>query len=189
MAVVTAGTMMVSSLAVFGPSEVTEAAFAAGNSAPASLTASAATAGALSARGGAAVGALAGQRPTVAITPTAIRPPGRVGASAPYAFATKAFNQWWARRLMVRHGWKNGFEFRALVKLWDRESHWNYRSHNNSSGAHGIPQALPGTKMRTAGADWRTNPVTQIKWGLNYIDTRYGSPSRAWTHFLRHGWY
>ena len=67
----------------------------------------------------------------------------------------------------------------CLVTLWNRESHWNYKSHNYRSGAHGIAQAFPATKMESVGLDWRTNPVTQIRWGLNYIDVRYGNPCKA----------
>ena len=183
-AVLTASTLAVSTLAALGPSQVTVVAYAA---APVAVTnPSAVTAGALAATGTASAGTSASQRAKASAPAKA---PARVGTLAPYRFATKAYNQWWARKLMVRHGWTTGAQFRALVKLWDHESHWNHNSHNNGSGAHGIPQALPGSKMRSAGADWRTNPVTQIKWGLNYIDTRYGSPAAAWAHFLRHGWY
>ena len=67
----------------------------------------------------------------------------------------------------------------CLVTLWNRESHWNYKAHNYRSGAHGIAQAFPATKMESVGLDWRTNPVTQIRWGLNYIQGRYGSPCKA----------
>ena len=67
----------------------------------------------------------------------------------------------------------------CLVTLWNRESHWNYKAHNYRSGAHGIAQAFPATKMESVGLDWRTNPVTQIRWGLNYIQGRYGTPCKA----------
>ena len=70
----------------------------------------------------------------------------------------------------------------CLVTLWNRESHWNYKAHNYYSGAHGIAQAFPADKMETVGLDWRTNPVTQIRWGLNYIDNRYGTPCKALAH-------
>ena len=80
-------------------------------------------------------------------------------------------------------------QFMCLVKLWDRESHWNYRSHNTGSGAYGIPQALPGKKMASAGADWETNPETQIDWGLGYIERRYKTPCGAWQHSQDSGWY
>lgn len=188
LAVVAAGTLAVSTLAALGPSQVTVVAFAATPaSATTSLSSSATAAGVLAATGAASAGASASQHAAAGAVVAAA--PSRAGTVAPFRFATKAYNQWWARKLMVRHGWTSGAQFRALVKLWDHESHWNHKSHNNGSGAHGIPQALPGSKMRSAGADWRTNPVTQIKWGLNYIDSRYGSPAAAWAHFQRHGWY
>lgn len=77
----------------------------------------------------------------------------------------------------------------CLDKLWTRESHWNYKSSNSSSGAYGIPQAVPGSKMAAFGDDWRTNPATQIKWGLDYIKNRYGTPCKAWDHSEATGWY
>ena len=67
----------------------------------------------------------------------------------------------------------------CLVTLWNRESHWNYKAHNYYSGAHGIAQAFPAVKMESIGLDWRTNPVTQIRWGLSYIESRYGTPCKA----------
>ena len=77
----------------------------------------------------------------------------------------------------------------CLDKLWKKESGWNYKATNRSSGAYGIPQALPGKKMASAGSDWRTNPATQIKWGLGYIKGRYGTPCAAWGHSQDVGWY
>jgi len=73
----------------------------------------------------------------------------------------------------------NSTQETCLVRLWTKESHWNYQAHNYRSGAHGIAQALPAIKMETVGLDWRTNAVTQIRWGLNYIDKRYGTPCKA----------
>jgi hypothetical protein len=77
----------------------------------------------------------------------------------------------------------------CLVNLWNRESGWNERARNPGSGAYGIPQANPGSKMGVYGSDWQTNPVTQIKWGLNYIKQRYQTPCGAWSHFQSAGWY
>lgn len=77
----------------------------------------------------------------------------------------------------------------ALDNLWTRESGWNELAQNPSSGAYGIPQALPGDKMASCGDDWRTNPATQICWGLGYIKDRYGNPDGAWAHFQSRGWY
>ncbi|AGZ39466.1 lytic transglycosylase domain-containing protein [Actinoplanes friuliensis] len=80
-------------------------------------------------------------------------------------------------------------QFPCLDKLWKHESGWNYRAENRSSGAYGIPQALPGKKMSSSGADWKTNPATQIKWGLGYIKGRYNTPCGAWSNFQNNGNY
>ena len=76
----------------------------------------------------------------------------------------------------------------CLDNLWNRESGWIYDA-ENASGAYGIPQALPGDKMASAGADWATDPTTQIKWGLGYIQSTYGTPCGAWDHEEADGWY
>jgi hypothetical protein len=94
-----------------------------------------------------------------------------------------------ARDLMASmYGWGDD-QFGCLVDLWNKESGWNVYAQNPSSGAYGIPQALPGDKMATAGADWATNAATQIKWGLGYISGRYGTPCGAWSHSVSVGWY
>ena len=80
-------------------------------------------------------------------------------------------------------------QYSCLNKLWTKESHWNYKARNKVSGAHGIAQALPATKMEIVGTDWRTNPVTQITWGLKYISERYDTPCKAWSKFKRSRWY
>ncbi|MEU4562119.1 lytic transglycosylase domain-containing protein [Actinoplanes sp. NPDC023936] len=80
-------------------------------------------------------------------------------------------------------------QFPCLDKLWKKESGWNYKATNRSSGAYGIPQSLPGSKMASAGSDWKTNPATQIEWGLGYIKGRYGTPCSAWSHSQNVGWY
>lgn len=90
--------------------------------------------------------------------------------------------------MVAARGWGTG-EFDCLVALWKKESGWRVNAHNKSSGAYGIPQALPGTKMASAGADWETNPATQIAWGLGYIGGRYGTPCGAWGHSQARGWY
>jgi hypothetical protein len=77
----------------------------------------------------------------------------------------------------------------CLDNLWTRESGWNHLAENPSSGAYGIPQSLPGNKMAEYGDDWRTNPVTQIQWGLSYIENRYGTPCSAWSFFQANNWY
>jgi hypothetical protein len=80
-------------------------------------------------------------------------------------------------------------QFTCLNRLWTKESHWNYKAHNYRSGAHGIPQALPAVKMEIVSSDWRTNPVTQIRWGLRYIEDRYKTPCSAWAKFKRSRYY
>ena len=94
-----------------------------------------------------------------------------------------------ARSMMAsQYGWGEG-EFSCLDSLWERESGWNYQAYNASSGATGIPQSLPGSKMASAGADWQTNPATQISWGLSYIKGSYGTPCAAWSHSEAMNWY
>jgi hypothetical protein len=93
-----------------------------------------------------------------------------------------------ARSMMAsRYSW-GGDQFSCLNSLWDRESGWNVHA-ANPSGAYGIPQALPGSKMSTAGGDWQNNPATQIAWGLSYVKSRYGTPCGAWSAFQSKGWY
>lgn len=89
---------------------------------------------------------------------------------------------------VARYGWGKK-QFACLNRLWTAESHWNFRASNTFSGAYGIPQALPGNKMEITGADWRTSPTTQIRWGIRYIKIRYGSPCQAWHHELSTGYY
>ena len=93
-----------------------------------------------------------------------------------------------ARALMGDFGFSQD-QFGCLDSLWTRESNWNVYADNPTSSAYGIPQSLPGEKMASAGSDWATNPVTQIKWGLGYIRDRYGSPCSAWGHSESVGWY
>jgi hypothetical protein len=100
----------------------------------------------------------------------------------------KGRNKAIAYRLLSRRAWSHS-QFRCLNSLWTRESNWNHRAYNQSSGAYGIPQALPGSKMGGSGGDWRYNPFTQIHWGLSYIKSRYGSPCGAWGHFQSSNWY
>ena len=93
-----------------------------------------------------------------------------------------------AQGMLAGYGW-GGDQWGCLEALWERESNWNPSAQNPSSGAYGIPQALPGSKMASAGSDWQTNPATQIRWGLNYISGRYGTPCGAWAHSQSVGWY
>ena len=93
-----------------------------------------------------------------------------------------------ARALLAEFGFSTD-QFSCLDSLYTRESNWNVYADNPTSSAYGIPQALPGSKMASAGSDWATNPVTQIRWGLGYIEDRYGSPCGAWGHSQSNGWY
>ena len=93
-----------------------------------------------------------------------------------------------ARAMVAARGWSSG-QFDCLNALWTKESNWDPYAQNPSSGAYGIPQALPGSKMGTVAGDWRTNPETQITWGLNYIAGRYGTPCAAWSHSQAVNWY
>lgn len=106
-------------------------------------------------------------------------PPG----SNPDPGSNKALGQ----KMAAARGWAG--EWGCLEKLWDRESGWNERAMNRSSGAYGIPQSLPGSKMASVGSDWQSNPATQIAWGLGYIASRYKSPCGAWAHSQASGWY
>lgn len=90
--------------------------------------------------------------------------------------------------LLSSYGWSPSTYFSCLNNIWTRESGWNYRA-ENASGAYGIPQALPASKMASAGADYLTNPKTQIIWGLGYIQGRYGNPCSAWSFWEAHGYY
>ena len=108
---------------------------------------------------------------------------------SPAKTGNKAGYQQYAHDLVINtYGWSE-YDFQCLVNLWERESGWNPNCHNNSSGAHGIPQSLPASKMASEGADYYTNGYTQIRWGLKYIKGRYGSPANAWSHFQSNNWY
>ena len=102
---------------------------------------------------------------------------------------TKADYQAYAYDLVLNKYLWSESDYKALVNLWERESNWNANAHNKSSGAHGIPQSLPASKMSSEGSDYYTNGYTQIRWGLKYIKERYGSPSKAWKHFQNKNWY
>ncbi|MEY4417877.1 MAG: hypothetical protein RIQ88_315 [Actinomycetota bacterium] len=105
-------------------------------------------------------------------------------AETPSAGTVKAF----AYDLVIDQGWGRD-QYSCLVMLWQRESNWRWNAYNSSSGAYGIPQSLPGAKMAEMGSDWQTNPETQIRWGINYIKHRYGSPCGALAHSNKFRWY
>ena len=94
----------------------------------------------------------------------------------------------YASGVVASRGWGTD-EYNCLVSLWNRESGWRWNAYNASSGAYGIPQALPGSKMSSSGSDWQTSASTQIDWGLGYITSRYRTPCGAWAHSQSVGWY
>ena len=94
----------------------------------------------------------------------------------------------YAQEEATKYGW-GASQFECLNKLWERESNWRHTADNPKSSAYGIPQALPGSKMASEGSDWETNPKTQIRWGLRYIESRYSNPCNAWQHFTKKNWY
>lgn len=128
--------------------------------------------------------------PTPTPTPTASSSSSSgSGSGSSYGATTPAsVSQEIAHALVLGRGWSES-DFTCLVKLWNKESRWEVDAENPSSGAYGIPQALPGSKMSSVGDDWRTNPETQIRWGLGYIADRYGTPCGAWSHSQGNGWY
>jgi hypothetical protein len=93
-----------------------------------------------------------------------------------------------AEGMLGQFGWSSS-QFSCLQSLWEHESGWNVTAENPTSGAYGIPQALPGSQMSSAGSDWQSNAATQIRWGLTYIQSRYGSPCGAWAHEESANWY
>lgn len=110
------------------------------------------------------------------------------GAPPPGVVVDRAAAKAYAASVLPSYGW-GAEQFRCLDLLWTRESSWRADAYNASSGAYGIPQSLPGSKMASAGADWRTNAATQINWGLSYISGRYGTPCAAWAHSEAVNWY
>jgi hypothetical protein len=98
-----------------------------------------------------------------------------------------AENQAYAKKMNALKGWGGCWD--SLLTMWNHESGWNEHATNPGSGAYGIPQALPGSKMASAGPDWRNNAMTQIAWGLAYVGSRYGNPCQAWGFWQAHHWY
>lgn len=129
---------------------------------------------------------------TVTPSPAAVPVPASASPAATYVpppVAVSGTPQEYARSLMAQYGWGDG-QFSCLDSLWTRESGWSYTADNAGSGAYGIPQALPGSKMASAGSDWATNPDTQVRWGLVfYVEPVYGTPCAAWDHEVADGWY
>jgi hypothetical protein len=127
------------------------------------------------------------QAPTTSTSSKAASKAAATITQAPAAPAPSGSPQAWAKSYLAGMG-MGADQFNCLVSLWNRESGWNVHA-ANASGAYGIPQALPGSKMSSAGPDWQNNYQTQIKWGLGYINGRYGSPCGAWGHSQSTGWY
>jgi hypothetical protein len=94
-----------------------------------------------------------------------------------------------AKSILIDEYGFNEKQYQCLNTLWTQESNWNYKARNKRSGAHGIPQALPANKMSVVSTDWRTNPVTQIRWGLRYISIRYETPCKALAKHKRSNYY
>ena len=112
----------------------------------------------------------------------------QTAAPQPAASAPSGSPQQIAEQMLGQFGWSSS-QFSCLQPLWALESGWNVYASNPSSGAYGIPQALPGSKMASAGPDWQSDAATQIRWGLSYIQGNYGSPCGAWAHEQANGWY
>lgn len=127
------------------------------------------------------------RRTRALVLTAAIAVAGAGTATAAQAESAPARNKAIAEKMVAKRGWSHA-QYRCLVHLWARESGWSHTA-GGSAGPYGIPQALPGRKMASAGRDWRTNPRTQIAWGLSYIKQRYGSPCGAWAHFRAYRWY
>jgi resuscitation-promoting factor RpfB len=116
--------------------------------------------------------------------------PAATTANAPAAAVTgcSGSNEALANCMAAADGW-TGSQATCLDELWTRESNFETGATNAQSGAYGIPQSLPASKMAAAGGDWQTNPTTQIRWGLGYIAGRYGTPCGAWDHETASNWY
>jgi hypothetical protein len=129
--------------------------------------------------------------PKVATVPAPPQAGGGGGGGVPIATAplpSPGTAEAIAYRLLPGFGFNAKTQYPCLYRMWMNESGWRVNA-ANASGAYGIPQALPGWKMGSAGPNWQTNPTTQIKWGLGYIRGRYGTPCGAWTFWQGHGWY
>ncbi len=147
------------------------------------ITLSGASAGQLASAQAAA--AQAARPAAAAAAPATSRPNATLDAAA---LSQRAAAERTAQKMLAHFGWGKR-QWTPLYKLWNRESGWNKYAENPSSGAYGIPQAVPGSKMASAGKHWRSNATTQIRWGLGYIKSRYGRPRVAWDHELAYGWY
>ncbi|MPY33804.1 lytic transglycosylase domain-containing protein [Streptomyces adustus] len=133
-----------------------------------------------------AIRRIASPKKALAVTAIAAATAGLALTAAPAQAATTSASsaQTIAHRMIP-----DAAQYAAFNKIVTHESGWNHTATNSSSGAYGLVQALPGSKMASAGSDWKTNPATQIKWGLDYMNSRYGSPAQAWDFWQTHHWY
>ncbi len=152
------------------------------------LSAPAVAVAAIAASGGLAGGAAARPiSPRIAATSATLLSTQVTSAAGSHHLGRNREIAW--QMMYHRFPWRPKYQFRYVNRLWERESSWRVRAYNPYSGAYGIPQAVPGSKMASAGSHWRTSARTQIRWGFRYIRSRYGSPRRAWAHERAHGWY
>jgi hypothetical protein len=151
--------------------------------AAAAKAAAAKAAAAKAAAAKAAAAQAAQQQPAQQATQQAAQAPQQPAASTPSGSPQQI-----AEQMLSQFGWSSS-QFSCLQPLWAQESGWNVYASNPSSGAYGIPQALPGSRMASAGPDWQSDAATQIRWGLQYIQGTYGSPCAAWSHEEADGWY
>ena len=136
-----------------------------------------------------AVNTAAGDNPQLdAFSVAASTNPAPRGSAPAHHKAARLTARQIARRMLHSFHWTQ-WQYRWLNRLWSRESSWNVHASNPYSGAYGIPQAVPGSKMSSAGPNWTSSARTQIRWGLRYIKAQYGSPHMAWEHELAVGWY
>ncbi|WP_406478355.1 transglycosylase SLT domain-containing protein [Streptomyces sp. NBC_01615] len=131
--------------------------------------------------------AVASPKKALATAAVAAATTGMVLAAAPAQAATTDTGS--SAQSIAHQMIPDAAQFNAFSKIVEHESGWNISAKNASSGAYGLVQALPASKMASAGADWKTNPKTQIKWGLDYMNSRYGSPAAAWNFWQANGWY
>lgn len=165
-----------------------QAQLAAAQAAAAKTTAAKAAAARAAAARAAAQRAAQAAKQQAAKQQAAQQPVQDVAAQQPAASTPPGSPQQIAQQMLSQFGWSSS-QFSCLQPLWAHESGWSVSASNPSSGAYGIPQALPGSRMASAGPDWQTDAATQIKWGLQYIQGTYGSPCGAWSHEEADGWY
>ncbi|MFE9094200.1 transglycosylase SLT domain-containing protein [Streptomyces sp. NPDC007264] len=129
---------------------------------------------------------IASPKKAIAAAAIAAATTGMVLTSAPAQAATTSAS---SAQAIAHKMIPDAAQYEAFNKIVSHESGWNVHATNSSSGAYGLVQALPGSKMASAGSDWKHNPATQIKWGLDYMNSRYGSPAKAWNFWQTHHWY